>query len=170
MTEKLTAAQFVAKLAMTENGSLFWDSEGKSLRFAVPSVNNPVIYVAPSPHEMTEIGYTLFTDYVDTICQLLYGHGLARLLIEIHGTMKHLTVEEALVKIEKSGDHSIISDRTPQLQITVWNNGVEENYLGPDPVTTGYVNYMYFLGRMKDLGCFEDSNFINQYLKDRLRS
>lgn len=168
--EKLTAQLFVAKIAMTKNGVLTWDSTNNFLQLTAEEWDGSVVYAAPTPREMTVNGYSLFIEYVDTLWNKMTGHSLADLLIENGSMMRRLGVAEALEKIRTSDDNSIVGDGTAQLQITVWKDGVEESYLGPDPVTTGYVNYMHFLGQMEDLGCFGVGGFMHNYLKDRLRS
>lgn len=166
MIKQLTAAQFVAKLMMAKkDGALCWNAAYDGFKFTESSPNGPVRYIAPTSNDMSVAGYIVFVQHVDNLWRMKTGHGISD-----SETLKRLTVEEALDKIKRSDKNSIVSDRTAQLQIAVWNDGVEENYLAPDPVATNFVSYMNFLSKMKDLGCFGDTNFIDQYLKDRLRS
>jgi hypothetical protein len=79
--------------------------------------------------------------------------------------MTQLSAGEFLDKITNSMVESCVMNPQQELVLTVADD--DETYVGPDPVMTGYVHYMQFLGLVEQLTGFR--TFVRSYLQDRLR-
>lgn len=79
--------------------------------------------------------------------------------------MIQLSAEEFIDKLSSSSIVSVTMTPQQEVELTVADD--DETYLGPDPIVTGYVHYMQFLGQVEQITGFR--TLVSSYLQDRLR-
>lgn len=78
---------------------------------------------------------------------------------------EQLSAEDFLEKIADSTVESCVMNPQQELMLTVADD--DETYTGPDPIVTGYVHYMQFLGQVEQVTGLR--TLVRSYLQDRLQ-
>ena len=82
-----------------------------------------------------------------------------------------LSAEDFLAAITAADYYNFTINPSQELEVSVGNIVddvmVKAAYVGPDPISTGYVAYMQFLGQLEQITGLQ--TFVRDYLQDRLR-
>ena len=79
--------------------------------------------------------------------------------------MQRLTAGDFILKIMEGETSTLVINSQQELELAV--KGDDNRYVGPDPVITGYVAYMQFLGAVEQASGLQ--SLVRSYLLDRLR-
>jgi hypothetical protein len=79
--------------------------------------------------------------------------------------MQRLTAGDFVLKILEGKASSLVINSQQELELAV--EGDDNRYVGPDPVITGYVSYMQFLGAVEQASGLK--SLVRSYMMDRLR-
>lgn len=82
--------------------------------------------------------------------------------------MMQISADDFVSKISDT-DNIVLSmkmNRVVEVELKISESGVENTYLGPDPIVLGYVSYMQFLGRVEELTGLR--TLVRSYMQDRL--